>query len=677
MAKKEHKSGGSAGKAKAAAAAAHSGPADRAGKTESAGPAHKTLKSAAAKRPEKTAKRPDYWGPALPERDGFAFSGVVIAIFTAVVILLVRMHPYQRPMDQFFWSSGKTDLVDFFSYYKMVFILICAALAILVLLYRFTTQTFRLQRSYAYWPMLAYAALVALSFVFSEYKEFAYLGYNDRFEGTLTLVAYMVMLFFVINTIAAERHIKWVIYPIAGSSALLSILGLSQALDRDFFRTTIGKKLITPEYYWENLDSLNFTFQNREIYQTVYNINYVSFYLTLLVPLFAMLFLAEKRMKVKVVWGILTGLLVFNLIGSASSGGLAGLGVAFIVAVVVLNRRLLAWKKPVLIVLAIVIAVAGATWERWVPEFSGAVNSVLGRTASVAEPVAEDAGPASVRPTIDYMVTNEDSIEVSLNGAPLTVRLSFYSDGRVEGMTLEDADGQPVAMRPTEEAGTYTIEDERFFPLATLSYAADKDQYYILLNTVDTQFAFALMEDGVFYANQLGRLVDLEKIPAIGWENNQRFGSNRGYIWSRTLPMMKETLLLGHGADTYCIVYPQHDYAGKYNVGYPLNIIVDKPHNMYMGAMLGTGGLSLLALLLLYGVYIVQSARLYFRLDYEETGFLAYAGSGIFFGIAGFLVAGLFNDSTVSVMPMFYGLLGTGIAINRMLFLRKAGSAAA
>jgi hypothetical protein len=37
------------------------------------------------------------------------------------------------------------------------------------------------------------------------------------------------------------------------------------------------------------------------------------------------------------------------------------------------------------------------------------------------------------------------------------------------------------------------------------------------------------------------------------------------------------------------------------------------------------------------------------------------------FGISGFLVSGLVDDSTVSTMPMFYGLLGTGIAINMML----------
>lgn len=601
-----------------------------------------------------------------PVPDSFGFSGALIAFFTAFIILLVRMHSYQRPMDQFFWSNGNNSLVDFFSYYKMLFLLICAALAILVILYQFTTQTFRLQRSYAYYPILIYVFFVALSYIFSPYKDFAFLGYNDRFEGTLTLVAYMVMLFFVINTIRKESHTKWVIYPLAISSAILSILGLTQALDKDFFRTTIGKKLITPSSFWENLDNMSFTFENREIYQTVYNINYVSFYLTLLVPLFAMLFINEKTMKKKILWGILTGLLVFNLIGSKSSGGLAGLAIAVVIAVIVLNKRLIQWRRPVLIVIAIVIAVGGMTYQRWLPEISGAINSVFGRTATVQEIPTQDAAAASVRPTIDYIVTNEDSIELSLNGEPLIISLSYASDGTVEGMTLADGEGNPIAMKPTEEVGTYAIQDDRFFTLATISNALDGDQHYILLDTVDERFPFAITENGLFYTPKSGKLVDMEIVPAFGWDDNLGFGSGRGYIWSRTVPMLKETLLIGHGADTYCIVFPQHDYVGKYNARYrSLTTIVDKPHSMYLGVAVGTGVLSLLALLSLFGIYLVQSFRIYYRATY--TNFLTYAGAGIFFGISGFLVAGLFNDSTVSVMPMFYGLLGTGIAINRML----------
>jgi 1,4-dihydroxy-2-naphthoate octaprenyltransferase len=64
-------------------------------------------------------------------------------------------------------------------------------------------------------------------------------------------------------------------------------------------------------------------------------------------------------------------------------------------------------------------------------------------------------------------------------------------------------------------------------------------------------------------------------------------------------------------------------------------------------------------------MYIIQSIRLYWRRKF--TTFAEFAGAGIFFGTSGFMLTGFVDDSTVSVMPMFYGLLATGIATNIML----------
>ena len=61
---------------------------------------------------------------------------------------------------------------------------------------------------------------------------------------------------------------------------------------------------------------------------------------------------------------------------------------------------------------------------------------------------------------------------------------------------------------------------------------------------------------------------------------------------------------------------------------------------------------------------IVQSIRIYFRKDFADMAFLDVAGVGIMLGIVGFLFTGLVDDSTVSVMPMFYTMLGLGVVIN-------------
>ena len=217
-------------------------------------------------------------------------------------------------MDQFYWDNSGNQLVDFFSYDKMILILVCGGLTLAVIAYRYFSHSMTFQKSFAYIPMAVYAFFILLSYALSDFKEFSLLGYNDRFEGTLTLFAYLIMLFFIINRINTERDVKWIIWPLAISSVLLSFLGLSQALGHDFFRTTFGKELITPSSFWNNLDSLNFTFQHNEIYQTVYNINYVSFYLTMLIPLFGMLFIREGKPRRKILLGVLFTLLLYNLI---------------------------------------------------------------------------------------------------------------------------------------------------------------------------------------------------------------------------------------------------------------------------------------------------------------------------------------------------------------------------
>jgi hypothetical protein len=86
---------------------------------------------------------------------------------------------------------------------------------------------------------------------------------------------------------------------------------------------------------------------------------------------------------------------------------------------------------------------------------------------------------------------------------------------------------------------------------------------------------------------------------------------------------------------------------------------------MYLGSAVGTGILSVFALLAMFILYGIQSFKIYRKSTYSS--FLEYSGVGIFIGVVGFLFAGLINDSSVSTMPLFYGLLGTGIAINMIL----------
>ncbi|MDR1134601.1 MAG: O-antigen ligase family protein [Clostridiales Family XIII bacterium] len=680
--------------------------------------AGKNKKAAASPAAQPSAKDPSYLlsmsHAHSPDESVYGFQLVPAVLFTAIVIVVIRMFNYSRDMSSFYWSGSSSSLVDFFSHYKVVLIVISAVTALLMLLYRLCTQSLTIRKSAVYIPMAIYVFFVLLSYLMAEsqYKVFAWHGWNDRFEGTYTILCYMFMLFYIINSVNTERNVKWIIYPLSGVTILLSALGLSQFLDHDFFRTTMGQKLLLPNYInengvssWEMVDRaaeggkqfLTFTFQNREIYQTVYNINYVSFYLTLLIPLFGMLFIREKHMVKKVFWGLIVTIILINLIGSASSGGIFGMFFVVLTAVITLRTKLLKWWKSVTILLVLTACVAygthnymlSYTGNSWFVEVQNAVTSVLNLNSRpeaaglVPGTPSSTAGSGAIvgQTHLDYFENKGDDIIFSVDGNEAVIKPNPEDSS---DLSVLDSDGNELSListklkvRDSDEAenSAFTIDDERFstvilFP-ATSGGEDDSKHDMCIFKLADNSqlWAFFLTDDGTYYYTETGSRVKLSKIPTMGWKNNLSFGSGRGFIWSRTIPMMKETIFVGHGADTYAIYFPHNDYVGKHNAGWNITTIVDKPHNMYFGAAIGTGVLSVLALIAMFIIYFIQSICIYFRSEIDD--FCSIVGAGIFFGVVGFAFAGIVDDSTVSVMPLFYGLIGLGIAINSIIKRRN------
>lgn len=577
------------------------------------------------------------------------FHMVPVIVFTAIIIMIVYMKTFNAPLEGYYWHRDKTTFTDFFSYYKSLYIILMAVLAAVIMLYRATTQSLVIKKTKFYIPLLIYGVFIFLSWTLSDYSYFAYHGFTERFEGVWVLLSYVFMTFYIINTINTERNIKMVIYAVGVSSSLLGLIGISQFLKHDLFQTTFGKKLITPNYYVDSIDKLKFNFTKGEIYQTVYNINYVSFYLTLLIPIFGFLFITEKKLAKKFIYAGITGLLLLNLFGAKSSGGLLGLGVAFILALILLNKKLLKWWKSIVLILSVVLIVFIAGYNMIMPEITSAIKSSSSTDKELVK-----------KQFIDYFDTDYNTLTVSCNNEPLSFKFNLKDPSQ---LSVKDKNNNVIHVSRQED-NSYTLNDSRF-DMYTLKFTSENSKNYIILYVEKSKWIFEITEDGIFFYNGLKKLVDLDPIPGIGFSNQLKFGSGRGLIWSRSLPLIKNHIFVGSGPDTYIFEFPQNDYAAKYNADWPIYNIVDKPHNMYLQIAINTGLISLISILALFIGYIIWSFRLYWKSEFED--FTSIVGVGIFLGICGFLTAALVNDSTVSVAPMFWGLLGMGIAINLKL----------
>jgi hypothetical protein len=615
----------------------------------------------------------NYWLQMLP-----------IWLFTAVVILLVHMTVYEPFSINEYWSGAKLSGVEFFSYCKFELMVVCLWLALIILIYRLCVQSLSIIKTKIYIPILVYLVFVLLSFAFSQYHAIAWRGFNERFEGTLSILCYMVLLLYVINTLRTERDFKWIIYPLAVSAVILSLIGVSQYLDMDFFKTTLGQKIISFTKYWPDIDKAaangepywKFTMPPKMIYQTVYNPNYVGFYLTLLLPLWLMMVVNAKKILLKIVWGILFGLTLFNLIGSASSAGLIGLVVELIVAVVIFNKKLLAWWRSLALCVGIAIITLTLTFGTWLPEAQSVLRNVIGITVSEVSAADETAAPDAVaepipptKPRIEYLVTDKLNLEFEINGVAGVIKM-VEDINAPSGKFIPEAissSGGVLELIYDNDTEQYSFNQTAVPELANISIAVydngEQSMFSLEFAYDSSKWEFVIEKGEIRFLNPMGNTVQLKKTDRTKlFDGHEDFASNRGYIWSRSIPLLKKTIFIGRGADTYIMYFPHNDYVGKYNAGFTQSMIVDKPHSMYLDMGVNTGVISTLAWIAMLAMYLASAVRLYWRRLPDD--FISFVGAGLFVGIAGFAVAGISNDTTVSTMPLFYGLLGTGIISN-------------
>jgi len=153
-----------------------------------------------------------------------------------------------------------------------------------------------------------------------------------------------------------------------------------------------------------------------------------------------------------------------------------------------------------------------------------------------------------------------------------------------------------------------------------------------------------------------------EPVRSVGFNGMEAFASGRGFIWSRSIPLLWDYFFRGAGVDSFALVFPNHDFIGKYLAYGTGNIFVDKAHNFYLQTAINTGFFSLLALLAVFAIYFWRTFSVLFSRyenDYKTLG-LRF---GIMLSVVAYLITMIANDSTPSVSPVFWGLLGLGYSL--------------
>ncbi len=589
----------------------------------------------------------------------------LIVLILAFVPLIVSAKKYSVGLSDQLWFSSADTSYDFFLYWKsQALLLLCGILSLYAAL-KMTISKKDMMASvdnrYLI-PLGVYFLMSLLSTVLSQHKRMAVWGGYEQWEGMLTLGAYVVILFFSCCLILGQTEIRILMYGLLAGVFILSLLGARQFLGYDFFRTTAGKAVMN----FMSDEKLNFTFNFApgRVYATLYNPNYVGSYVALMLPVILSMISLRKRIDA-VLRSLLAAatavFLVMMLLGSESVTGFIGLGAVLLLFTILMITKIK--KHPRIfasVAVLCILAVTGAVfYNRSIFEYGW--NKIMHPTPNhfVVKSMVSRGG------ALEICTAEDDMLRLTVD-----VKDGTYT------YKAEDEKGSPVESVKDGEGKSVKFLDQRFDKIQiqeTSVEAEREEQDAFVVNTPSVGKSYTVAVGTSSYQNGLSqkiyriynpfkKLDRLREIPAAGFEDKLHFASRRGYIWSRTFPLLSKHLLLGSGPNTFVYEFPNDDYVGMKNVGYD-GSTVTKPHNMFMQIFVQTGLLSLLAFLALYGFYFAECMKLYWKR--MEYGWMERFGAGLCLGTFGYLVTGLANDSTVAVAPLYWCLLGAGIAVNR------------
>lgn len=582
-----------------------------------------------------------------------------IALVLGIIPLIVRMsvvHLDATNVDFY----GVTTQTDLFSQKKAFYLLIFSIILVIIGI-AFFKKIFEKRDKIINLILIASGVFILftiLSAVFSKYNQAAFWGAYDRAEGLITIICYMILFIYSIYTFKKTDNYKYLVVPIIILVIINSFLGIFQYFGHDLIKTELGKTIVIPSKYRTPNMELSLLYEAGKLYGTLFHYNYVGSFVAICLPILLCAIAYEYDVAYKLSLMAAVLLSVWLLFGSTSRAGIIGIFMSIIFAVIIFWKIVVKKWKPILICLVSVLVVCvglnlvskGSLFER--------IPSLISDTFSVFKDTS-DFNYKDHIPVKDIK-TSDKTVEIILQNDSLKIALG---------------DGQYIFKNSKDEVIEFdrnknilTTTNEAFknvsFSFGKLSDKSTRSDGLLMLIDGKETFMFKLQDDNSLHLIDPSTQKDiiLEDPETIGFKGKEKLGSMRGYIWARSLPLLKENLILGSGPDSFIYRFPQNDLLGKYYAYEDPNTVVDKPHNLYLQIALNEGLIALIAFLAIMVIYIFDSLKLYaFKNEYDKSQII---GIGTCLGVIGYLFAGIFNDSVVSVAPVFWIVLGVGVAIN-------------
>lgn len=558
-----------------------------------------------------------------------------LALIPAIIVLgitplFIKLFAVPYPQYPVNWNLGANNGVDVFTYGKMHILILSGVLSVLYLFFQLPSNPFRNSKVRKPLVLLSVTSVwLLLTTLTAKFQYTALWGGLEKYEGVFVWLTYLAFACYIGNIAKHETHKLFVTRIILFSGLLITTFGLFQFLSHDLMKMAWFQQLIFPK---EVIDSINFTFELNRVYATLYNPNFVAMYVATILPLSLFMIYREKHILFKGLWALFSVLLLINLVGSKSSGGFAGLAIAATILLYLMFIKKLAPRVKKILTITLV----SVTSLFIVLFLSGTFNTVLN-----VPPMTNTTNMTDLRTEGHKLFIGYKDKTLMVEGNSVTLdTFKFYNADNTEIYAIANGESGYKLASPDFEAitfGTRLLENG----MAAIVFKID-----------DRDWQFILHPNGLIYVNNYGTPVAIETAKAAGgFVGHEQFGSARGYIWSRTLPLIQASPIVGYGSDNFVIAFPQNEYLIKYQLYGNPGTVVDKAHciPLQLAMNFGIPGALLIFAVIGYSVYALYKTK-------EDTVF----NYVVIICIFGYLGSGLFYDSNLHVSPFFWTFVGFG-----------------
>ncbi len=586
--------------------------------------------------------------PVVNNRIDFRFNFLLLPLFLITIILplITKLHIYDTRLSSYDWFSTSGKLADFYLYYKQWFFVFICGFMLLILIIEHYINKRKLKFQKTLLPLIIYAILALLSTFFSDHIVFGISGIWEQFENVFCLLGYVLIVYYMYQIVKSEEETRTILNYIAVGALIIGIIGTLETFGVDIVRSFINSGLIVEDGY--TIAEIEKITGSTVI--TLFNPNYVGVYTSMMFTIFLTQLIGTKKIFERILYSLVVLTMLISLYGSQSKTGIISIVISMIVVILIYRKKVIKlWYITVPFVLLIVIStllLSNITNDNFLKEVLNAITIQKDTKLNLTE-----------------LYTEDDKIILTYKNN--TIKIQENELGYLEFTdSMENVIPSELYSVIEENVPVITPQDDRFSGILIADYTDKDEGICVQVDGVNWLFKKDHTSNKYLYFNHFGRFSSIRNPESCFLEDYSSFATGRGYIWSRTIPLLRNHIILGSGADSFIFEFPQDDYLGLYHNGFATSLMT-KPHNWFLQIGVQTGVLSLICILVFFGIYIVQSIRLYMKSKPEDS--LSMMGASIFIGIICYLVSAISNDSSITIAPVFWVITGLGYVINRRI----------